>query len=66
MDNIAIREFSNAIREFTRKSALPAEVKRLALAELLRETEREAQASLMAEIAERDRKEGQDGAESVQ
>lgn len=65
MDTIAIREFSQAIRNFIKGSQLPAEVKRLALAEILRETEEDARRELIAQVEERDRKEGGADAESV-
>lgn len=65
MNSIEVREFSQAIRNFIKGSQLPAEVKRLALAEILRETEEDARRELIAQVEERDRKEGGADAESV-
>lgn len=65
MSSIDVREFSQAIRNFIKGSKLPAEVKRLALAEILRETEEGARRELIAQVEERDRKEGEADAESV-
>lgn len=66
MNSIDVREFSQAIRNFIKSSQLPAEVKRLALAEILRETEEDARRVLIAQVEERDRKEGEVDAEGVQ
>lgn len=65
MSSIDVREFSQAIRNFIKGAQLPAEVKRLALAEILRETEEDARRELIAQVEERDRKEGGADAESV-
>lgn len=65
MNSIEVREFSQAIRNFIKGSQLPAEVKRLALAEIIRETEEDARRELIAQVEERDRKEGGADAESV-
>lgn len=65
MSSIDVREFSQAIRNFIKGSQLPAEVKRLALAEILQETEEDARRELIAQVEERDRKEGGANAESV-
>lgn len=65
MSSIDVREFSQAIRNFIKGSQLPAEVKRLALEEILRETEEDARRELIAQVEERDRKEGGADAESV-
>lgn len=65
MNSIEVREFSQAIRNFIKGSQLPAEVKRLALSEILRETEEDARRELIAQVEERDRKEGGADAESV-
>lgn len=65
MNSIEVREFSQAIRNFIKGSQLPAEVKRLALEEILRETEEDARRELIAQVEERDRKEGGANAESV-
>ena len=66
MNSIDVREFSQAIRNFIKGAQLPAEGKRLALAEILRETEEDAKRELIAQLEERDRKEGEQDAESVQ
>lgn len=66
MSNLEIAEFRQAIRSFAAKSELPAEVKRMALAEILRDVEEESRQALRAEIAARDAKEEeQQDAESV-
>lgn len=65
MNSIDVREFSQAIRNFIKGAQLPAEVKRLALAEILQETEEDARRELIAQVEERDRKEGGANAESV-
>lgn len=65
MNSIDVREFSQAIRNFIKSSPVPAEVKRLALAEILRETEEVARRELIAQVEERDRKEGEQDAEGV-
>lgn len=54
MSNLEIAEFKQAIKSFVEKSELPVEVKRMALAEILREVEQESQRALMEEIAARD------------
>lgn len=66
MNSIEVREFSQAIRNFIKGTQLPAEVKRLALAEILRETEEDTRRELIAQVEERDRKEGEQDAEGVQ
>lgn len=69
MQNLEIAEFKQAIKSFVGKSELPVEVKRMALAEILRDVEQESQRILMAEIAARDaaeqKKEVKQDAESV-
>lgn len=69
MTNLEIAEFKQAIKNFVGSSELPAEVKRMALSEILCEVEQESQRSLMAEIAARDaaeqKKEVKQDAESV-
>lgn len=68
MNNLEIAEFKQAIKMFVGKSTLPVEVKRMSLAEILREVEAESRQALMAEIAERDaaeREEVKEDAESV-
>lgn len=67
MQNLEIAEFKQAIKTFVGKATLPAEVKRMSLAEILREVEAESRQALMAEIAARDaaEKEEKEDAESV-
>ena len=62
MGNLEIREFSQAIINFVNSSALPVEVKRLALADILHQLDSAANTAIQVEIAERDKKEkeGQD------
>lgn len=62
MGNLEIREFSQAIINFVNSSALPVEVKRLALADILHQLDSAANTAIQGEIVERDRKEkeGQD------
>ena len=65
MSNLEIREFSQAIINFVNSSALPVEVKRLALADILHQLDSAANTILQNEISERDKlikeeKEGQD------
>lgn len=54
MSNLEIAEFKQAIKNFVESAALPVEVKRMALAEILRDVEQESRQALMAEIAARD------------
>ena len=68
MNNIEIKEFSQAITNFVDGSGLPEEVKRMALQEILTRQEQKARNALMAEIAARDaaeQKEVKQDAESV-
>ena len=70
MSNLEIREFSQAITNFVDSSALPDEVKRMALQEVLTRQEQKARDALLAEIANRDaaeakQKEVEQDAESV-
>lgn len=68
MNNLKIREFSQAITNFVDGFDLPEEVKRMALQEILLKQEQKAKDALLAEIAARDaaEKEGvKDDAESV-
>lgn len=67
MNNLKIREFSQAIENFVNGSDLPEEVKRMALHEILLKQEKQTTDALMAEIAARDaeEKEVKDDAESV-
>lgn len=55
MGNLEIREFSQAIINFVNSSALPVEVKRLALSDIMHQLDSAANAILQNEIAERDR-----------
>ena len=57
MSSIEIREFSQSIKNFVAASPLPAEVKRLALAEILREQERAAAEQIRLEAIEREEEE---------
>lgn len=53
-DSLKIREFSNAIANFINGSDLPAEVKRLALAEILHKLEVATDNVITTEIKERE------------
>ena len=57
MSNLEIREFSQAIINFVNRSALPVEVKRLALSDIMHQLDSAANEILQNEIAERNRKE---------
>lgn len=63
--NLAIREFSETIRQFVHKSSLPIEAKRLALNEIAQEVQQQASAELLKEIEERDRGEEKNHAKSI-
>lgn len=68
MNNLKIREFSQAITNFVDGSDLPEEVKRMALQEILIKQEQKAKDALLTEIAARDaaeKEEVKDDAESV-
>lgn len=71
MNNLEIKEFSQAIANFVEASPLPEEVKRMALQENLARQEQKAKEALLAEIAARDaaeagkKKEVVENAESV-
>lgn len=68
MSNLEIREFSQAIINFVNSSALPVEVKRLALSDIMHQLDSASNTAIQGEIVERDRKEkeGQDnGTEQV-
>lgn len=68
MNNLKIREFSQAITNFVDGSDLPEEVKRMAIQEILIKQEQKARDALLAEIAARDaaeKEEVKDDAESV-
>lgn len=55
MNNLEIREFSQAIINFVNGSPLPVEVKRLVMADIMHQLDSAANAILQNEIAERDR-----------
>lgn len=55
MNNLEIREFSQAIINFVNGSPLPLEVKRLVMADIMHQLDSAANAILQNEIAERDR-----------
>lgn len=55
MQDLEIREFSQAIVNFTNKSMLPLEVKRLALADILHQIDMAANDAIQAELIERSR-----------
>ena len=57
MNNLKIREFSQAITNFVDSSDLPEEVKRMAIQEILIKQEQKARDALLAEIAARDAEE---------
>lgn len=57
MSNLEIREFSQAIINFVNSSALPVEVKRLALSDILHQLDSTANTAIQGEIVERDKKE---------
>lgn len=68
MNNLKIREFSQAIENFVNGSDLPEEVKRMVLHEILLKQEKQTTDALLAEIADRDaaeKEEVKDDAESV-
>ena len=64
MGNLEIREFSQAIINFVNKSALPIEVKRLVLKDILAQVEEETTKVLTEEI--RDREEAQREADETE
>ena len=55
MENLKIREFSQAIINFVNDSPLPIEVKRLTLVEIVHQIDSATNSILQREIAERDR-----------
>ena len=70
MNNLKIREFSQAITNFVDGSDLTEEVKRMAIQEILIKQEQKARDALLSEIAVRDaeeekKEEVKDDAESV-
>lgn len=56
MSNLEIREFSQAIINFTNSSQLPLEVKRLVMSDILHQLDSASNTILQSELAERDRK----------
>lgn len=64
MENLRIREFQKAIEDFIDASDIALEVKRMVLADILRNVEAKTTQQLLIEIAERDKEEKQN-AESV-
>lgn len=66
MNSIEIFEFQQAIKNFVRQSTIPDEVKRMVLAEILKEQEQITVETMKREIEERDKEESENGnAESV-
>ena len=66
MNSIEIFEFQQAIKNFVRQSTIPDEVKRMVLAEILKEQEQITVETMKREIEERDKEGSEDGnAESV-
>lgn len=61
MKSITIYEFKNAISSFVKSSDIPDEVKRMVLAEILKEQEDVTLATLKREIEERDKEGSEDG-----
>lgn len=59
MDNLEIREFSQAIINFVNSSPLPVELKRLVFADILHQLDSAANTILKNEIAERERLENE-------
>lgn len=53
MGNLEIREFQQAIVNYTNTSLLPIEVKRLVLSDILSQLNTEASAAVQLELAER-------------
>lgn len=51
--DLQIREFSQAIINFINASTLPMEVKRLCLAEIMEQVNRESDACINAQVSER-------------
>ena len=65
MTNLEIRVFSQSIRNFINESTLPTEMKRIALNEIVREVSDQAEAEILAELQEKERKEVGENAESL-
>lgn len=61
INSLSVYEFKNAIKEFVTNSTIPDEVKRMVLAEILREQEQVTLATLKREIEERDKEGSEDG-----
>lgn len=61
MNSLRIFEFKKAIKDFVFQSEIPDEVKRMVLAEILKEQEQITFATLQREIEERDKEGSEDG-----
>lgn len=61
INSLSVYEFKNAIKEFVTNSTIPDEVKRMVLAEILKEQEQITLETLKREIEERDREESENG-----
>lgn len=59
MGNLEIREFSQAIINFIKKSPLPIEVKRLCINDIATQLQQAADAQIETEILQRDRQEAE-------
>lgn len=66
MTSLEIRLFSQSIRSFVNESKLPAEMKRIALNEIVQEVSAQAEAEILEELQEKERKEVEGNAESIQ
>ena len=68
MDNLNIREFRENIIQYTNRTDLPIEVKRLVFEEIMKQLSEAADNEIKIEIARRDseKKEGAEHAEGVQ
>lgn len=66
MKSLEIRLFSQSIRSFVNESKLPAEMKRIALNEIVQEVSAQAEAEILEELQEKERKEAEGNAESLQ
>lgn len=66
MNSLKIIEFKKSINTYVKNSDLPDEVKRMVLAEILKEQEQITLETLKHEIEERDKEESENGnAESI-
>lgn len=54
--DLKIREFQTALEKYVDNAEIPAEVKRLIIADLLRKVEEKANADIVAQFAERESK----------